>query len=1228
MKIKKKLTDLLQQRILILDGAMGTMIQRYKLLEEDYRGERFKDWKHSLKGNNDLLSITQPQIISAIHREYLAAGSDIIETNTFSSTTVAMADYHMEELVYELNYNSAKIAREACDEFTAKNPSKPRFVAGAIGPTNRTASLSPNVNDPGFRAITFEELRKAYKQQAEALLDGGADILLVETIFDTLNAKAALFAIDQIQEERDIDIPIMVSGTITDASGRTLSGQTAEAFLISISHLDLLSVGFNCALGAKQLTPYLETIANKTEYFTSVYPNAGLPNAFGQYDDTPEYMLEQVKEYVDKSLVNILGGCCGTTPAHIKAFADFVDSNAYKLRNPKQKSQENAKVKPLRLSGLEPLVITSESNFINVGERTNVAGSKKFLRLVKEEKYAEALDIAREQVEGGAQILDVNMDDGLLDGVNAMIKFLNLIASEPDIAKIPLMIDSSKWEILEAGLRVAQGKCVVNSVSLKEGEEKFIKEATIIRRYGAAMIVMAFDEIGQADNYQRRIEICKRSYDLLVNKVHFPPEDIIFDLNIFPVATGLEEHKRNALDFIEATRWVRQNLPFVSVSGGVSNVSFSFRGNDTVREAMHSVFLYHAIKAGMNMGIVNPSLLTVYDDIPKELLDLVEDVMLNRREDATERLLEYSENVKSVKKEKTEDLAWRNEDVQSRITHALVKGVDKYIIEDVEEARIQSPKPLDVIEINLMNGMGVVGDLFGSGKMFLPQVVKSARVMKKAVAYLQPFIEAEKDNTKPSAGKIVMATVKGDVHDIGKNIVSVVLGCNNYEIVDLGVMVPCEKIIQTAIDEKADAIGLSGLITPSLDEMIHVASELERKNIKLPLLIGGATTSKAHTAVKIDPAYSQTVVHVNDASRAVGVVSNLINKEKSSDYGLEMKKEYAAFRQQFLNRRSNKEYISLEYARENRYKIDFKKEDIVKPKHLGITIIEDQDLEKLLPFFDWSPFFRSWELHGKFPEILEDEKIGKQAQEVFKDAQAIVEDIIKNKRLKARAIFGLFSANSVNDDLYVKDEKGNKTAKFITLRQQYKKSDNSYLALADFVAPEESGLTDYMGCFCVSAGFGTEEMVAEYKNKLDDYNAILVQALADRFAEAFAEYLHHQVRTNYWGYAPAESLSNKEIIQESYQGVRPAPGYPACPDHLDKRTIWNLLQVEEKIGVQLTKGFAMWPAASVSGYYFAHPMSKYFGVGKIQNDQFQDYLKRREISEEEARKWLNANLAD
>lgn len=1226
MNTKKKISDLLEQRILILDGAMGTMIQRYKLTEDDYRGERFKDWKHSLKGNNDLLSLTQPHIIGAIHRAYLEAGSDIIETNTFSSTTVAMADYHMEEFVYELNYQSAKIAREACDEFTAKNPSKPRFVAGAIGPTNRTASLSPNINDPGFRAITFEDLRKAYKQQAEALIDGGADILLVETIFDTLNAKAALFAIDQIQEEKGIEIPIMVSVTITDASGRTLSGQTAEAFLISISHLDLLSVGFNCALGAKQLTPYLESIANKTSYYTSVYPNAGLPNAFGQYDDTPEFMLEQVKEYIDKGLVNILGGCCGTTPDHIKAFADYVAHTSYKLRNTHQ--QQTEQTKPLRLSGLEPLVITAVSNFINVGERTNVAGSKKFLRLIKEEKYAEALDIAREQVEGGAQILDVNMDDGLLDGVYAMRKFLNLIASEPDIAKIPMMIDSSKWEILETGLQVMQGKCVVNSISLKEGEEKFVHEATVIKRYGAAVIVMAFDETGQADNLSRRIEICKRSYNLLVNKVHFPAEDIIIDLNIFPVATGLEEHKRNALDFIEATQWVRQNLPYVSVSGGVSNVSFSFRGNDTVREAMHSVFLFHAIKAGMNMGIVNPSLLTVYDDIPKELLKLVEDVMLNRNEDATERLLQYSETIQSVKKEKVEDLAWRNQDVQSKITHALVKGIDKFIIEDVEAARLQASKPLDVIEINLMNGMGVVGDLFGSGKMFLPQVVKSARVMKKAVAYLQPFIEAEKDLAKPSAGKIVMATVKGDVHDIGKNIVSVVLGCNNYEIVDLGVMVPAEKIIQTAIDENADAIGLSGLITPSLDEMVHVASELERKQLKFPLLIGGATTSKAHTSVKIDPVYTQTVVHVNDASRAVGVVSNLLNKDKNAEYGLAIKKEYQDFRQQFLNRRSNKEYVSLEFARENRYKSEFRQEDIITPNKLGITIIEDQDLEKLLEFFDWSPFFRSWELHGKYPDILNDEKIGKQATEVFNDAQVIIRDIIQNKRLKARAIFGLFPANSVNDDLFVKDEKGNIIAKFITLRQQYKKSDNSYLALADFIAPENTGITDYMGCFCVSAGFGTEEMVAEYKNKLDDYNAILVQALADRFAEAFAEYLHHQIRTQYWGYAATEKLSNTEIIREAYRGIRPAPGYPACPDHLDKKTIWDLLQVEEKIGVKLTHGFAMWPAASVSGYYFAHPESKYFGVGKIQPDQFQEYIQRRGITEDEAKKWLNANLVD
>lgn len=883
--------------------------------------------------------------------------------------------------------------------------------------------------------------------------------------------------------------------------------------------------------------------------------------------------------------------------------------------------------KYLKLSGLEPLVVTPESNFINVGERTNVAGSKKFLRLINEEKYSEALDIARDQVEGGAQVLDVNMDDGLLDGKKAMVKFLNLIASEPDIAKIPIMIDSSKWEILEAGLQVVQGKCVVNSISLKEGEEKFLHEARIIKRYGAAVVVMAFDEVGQADNYERRLEICKRSYDLLVEKVNFPPEDIIFDLNIFPVATGMEEHRRNALDFIEAAAWVKQNLPYVNISGGVSNVSFSFRGNNAVREAMHSVFLYHAIKAGMNMGIVNPNMLEVYDDIPKELLELVEDVMLDRRDDATERLLDYSEKVKSVKKDKVEDLAWRHGDLQSRITHAMVRGIDKYIIEDVEEARLQSAKPLDVIEVNLMTGMGVVGDLFGSGKMFLPQVVKSARVMKKAVAYLQPFIEAEKDNSRPSAGKVLMATVKGDVHDIGKNIVSVVLGCNNYEIVDLGVMVPCEQIIQTAIDEKVDVIGLSGLITPSLDEMVHVASELERQNLDFPLLIGGATTSKAHTAVKIDPSYSRTVVHVNDASRAVGVVSSLINKEKSTSYGLEIKNEYEDFREKFLNRSDHKEYVPIEFARENRYTIDFKAEDIHQPNQLGITIIEDQDLTALLDYIDWSPFFRSWELHGKFPDILTDEVVGAQATELYNDMQKILKQVLENKSFKARAIFGLFPANSVGDDIFLKDEHGEDLATFITLRQQVKKSKGKpYHALADFVAPLESGLQDYVGCFCVSAGFGTEELAQKYRAENDDYSAIMVQALADRFAEAYAEFLHHEVRTKYWGYASDENLDNEQLIKEEYKGIRPAPGYPACPDHLEKKTIWKILEVEEEIGVILTEGLAMWPAASVSGYYFAHPESKYFGLGRIKDDQLEDYAQRKGISIETAKKWLNPKM--
>ena len=885
-------------------------------------------------------------------------------------------------------------------------------------------------------------------------------------------------------------------------------------------------------------------------------------------------------------------------------------------------------MKYLKLSGLEPLVITPESNFINVGERTNVAGSKKFLRLIKEEKYAEALDIARHQVEGGAQVLDVNMDDGLLDGKYAMVKFLNLIASEPDIARIPIMIDSSKWEILEAGLQVVQGKPVVNSISLKEGEANFIDQAKKIKRYGAAVIVMAFDEVGQADNYERRIEIAKRSYDILVNQIDFPPEDIIFDLNIFPVATGMDEHRRNAIDFIEATRWVRTNLPYVSVSGGVSNVSFSFRGNDAVREAMHSVFLYHAIKAGMNMGIVNPTMLEVYDEIPKDLLELIEDVMLDRRDDATERLLDFSERVKSVRKEKTEDLAWREQPLQDRITHALVKGIDRFIEEDIEEARQQAKRPLDVIEGNLMTGMGVVGDLFGSGKMFLPQVVKSARVMKRAVAYLQPYIEAEKDTGRPAAGKVLMATVKGDVHDIGKNIVSVVLGCNNYEIIDLGVMVPAEKIIQTAIDEKVDIIGLSGLITPSLDEMVHVASELERKNLDFPLLIGGATTSKAHTAVKIDPSYSNAVVHVNDASRAVNVVSSLLNKEKSNVYTLDLKTEYEDFREKFLNRGEHKEYVTLEFARENKYKIDFKSEDIVKPAKLGITIIEDQPLEELLDYIDWSPFFRSWDLHGRYPDILKDEVVGVQATELFHDAQKILKKLIENKSLTAKAIFGLFPANAVEDDIFLQNAQGEDIGKFITLRQQAKKSEGKeYLALADFIAPRETGIQDYVGCFCVTAGFGADEAAAKYNEENDDYNSIMVKALADRFAEAYAEFLHYKIRKEYWGYASDENLNNEQMIKEEYKGTRPAPGYPACPDHLEKNMIWNVLKVEENIGVKLTESLAMWPAASVSGYYFAHPMSKYFGLGKIKEDQLRDYTERKGVDYDLAKKWLSPNLA-
>lgn len=1208
---------------------MGTMIQEYKFTEEDYRGSRFATYEYPLQGNNDLLTLTQPEAIQTIHEKYLAAGADIIETNTFSCTTIAMADYYMEDLVYELNYEATRIALKAAEKYTLLDPSKPRYVAGSIGPTNRTASLSPDVNNPGYRAVSFEDLRIAYRQQVEALLDAGVDILLVETVFDTLNAKAALYAIDEVKAERNIATPVMVSGTITDASGRTLSGQTAEAFLISIAHSDLLSVGFNCALGAKALLPHLEVLAKKAPFGVSAHPNAGLPNAFGGYDESAAEMAAQIQEYVDLGLVNIVGGCCGTRPSHIEAIAAIAAK-----ASPRKIIQK--KLGPMQLSGLEPLILTPDLNFVNVGERTNVAGSKMFLRLIKEELYDQALAVAREQVENGAQIIDINMDDGLIDGEEAMVNFLNLVVAEPDISRVPIMIDSSKWPIIEAGLRVVQGKCVVNSISLKEGEAAFLAQALKIKNYGAAVIIMAFDEVGQADNYHRRIEIAKRSYDLLVSQIDFPAQDIIFDLNIFPVATGMDEHKLNAIDFIKATKWVRENLPGVSVSGGVSNVSFSFRGNNPVREAMHSVFLYHAVKAGMNMGIVNPAMLEVYSDIPKDLLAHVEDVILNRREDATERLLDFAEGFVGAKKESKVDLSWREEPLQNRITRALVKGLDAYIIEDVEAARNSVSAPIQVIEGHLMTGMNVVGDLFGSGKMFLPQVVKSARVMKKAVAYLLPYIEEAKKlqvdydaTASQSAGKILMATVKGDVHDIGKNIVSVVLACNNYEIIDLGVMVPPDKIIAAAKEHQVDAIGLSGLITPSLDEMVFLAEAMQREGFTMPLLIGGATTSKAHTAVKIAPQYGQTVVHVNDASRAVTVVGDLLQPDTSAAYKTKLKEDYDQFRTQFLNRSKTKEYVSLAVARENALQLDFKNTLPKAPNTMGIQVIEKQDLRALVPFIDWTPFFRSWELHGRFPDILTDAVVGEQASTLFEEAQAMLEKIISEERFTAKAVFGLFPAErSGSDDISIQKD-ANTSYVFRTLRQQIKKKEGvAHRALSDYIAPPSEGVHDHMGAFCVTAGFGSEEMALTYQAALDDYNSIMVKALADRLAEAFAEYLHLEVRKEHWGYVAQESLDPNALIAEEYKGIRPAPGYPACPDHLEKTTLWELLEVEEKIGVSLTESLAMWPAASVSGYYFAHPEAKYFGVGKITQDQLEDFASRKDIPLATAKKWLAPNLAD
>lgn len=1219
----EQLRSLLQKRILLLDGAMGTMIQRHKFGEQDFRGERFKDWPRDLQGNNDLLVLTQPDVIRDIHRAYLEAGSDIIETNTFTSTSIAQADYGMESLAYELNFEAARLAKEAATEYTKKTPNHPRFVAGAIGPTNKALSLSPDVNDPGYRAISWDEVVASYYEQISGLAEGGADILLVETIFDTLNCKAAIFAIEEYRRASGKELPVMLSGTIVDMSGRTLSGQTTEAFLISVSHCkNLLSVGLNCALGSAQMRPFIEELAEKAPFYTSLYPNAGLPNSFGGYDETARQMAEVLKDYADAGFMNIVGGCCGTTPDHIRAMCEAIE-NLEPRHLPEAKTY-------MRLSGLEPLVLREDSNFLNVGERTNVTGSKKFARLIISGNYEEALSVAREQVDGGAQVLDINVDEGMLDSEEVMHKFLNLMAAEPDIAKLPFMVDSSKWTVIEAGLKCLQGKSVVNSISMKEGEAAFKEQARKVLQYGAAVIVMAFDKKGQADTYERRIEICERAYRILVDEVGFPPQDIIFDPNIFPVATGMEEHRLNALDFFNATRWIKENLPFAKVSGGVSNVSFSFRGNDTVREAIHAAFLYHAVKAGMDMGIVNAGQLEVYEEIPKELLELVEDVLLNRRDDATERLVEYSETIKQKGKAAVKVDEWRSEPVEERLKHALVKGIVDYIEEDTEEARQKYPRPLDVIEGPLMAGMNVVGDLFGAGKMFLPQVVKSARVMKKSVAILTPYIEAEKakNEAKGPAGKVLLATVKGDVHDIGKNIVSVVLGCNNFEVVDLGVMVPADKILQTAIDEKVDVIGLSGLITPSLDEMVHVAREMERREMKMPLLIGGATTSKTHTAVRIAPNYKQPTVHVLDASRSVPVVQSLISKENRGKFIEEVKEEYIRVRDEHSRRKETKEILSIEDARANRFVGE--PYEIKRPNKLGITVFEDFPLDKIRPYIDWTPFFQAWELRGRYPKIFEDEIVGVEAKKLFDDAQKILDEIIAGKLLKAQAVVGLFPANAIEGDsveIYTDEYRLDVATKFHMLRQQSAKAKGvPNLALSDFVLGKTAG-NDYMGGFAVTAGLGIEAILERYHKEHDDYSSIIVKALADRMAEALAELMHEKVRKELWGYAADEKLSNEDLIREKYTGIRPAPGYPACPEHTEKRTLFELLNVEENTGIRLTESCAMYPAAAVSGFYFAHPQSKYFPVGKIEKDQVEDYAARKGMSVEEAERWLSPILA-
>lgn len=1243
------LAELLQSRIMVLDGAMGTAIQRDRPDEAGYRGERFADWPSDVQGNNDLLTLTQPEIIAGIHREYLEAGADIIETNTFNAQEISLGDYGMEELSYELNFESARLARAECDAMTERTPDKPRYVAGALGPTTRTASISPDVNDPGARNVTYDQLVEAYKTAAKGLLDGGADVIFIETIFDTLNAKAAIFAVETIFEEYDRRWPVIISGTITDASGRTLSGQVTEAFWHSVRHVNPLLVGLNCALGAKEMRPYIAEISRIADTFISCYPNAGLPNAFGEYDEAPHETAAIIEEFADSGFVNLVGGCCGTTPAHIAAIAQAVEGKTPRV--PVEASPA------LRLSGLEPVTVVEDSLFVNVGERTNITGSARFRNLIKAGDYTAALAVARQQVEAGAQVIDINMDEGMIDGVAAMDRFTKLVATEPDICRVPTMIDSSKWEVIEAGLKCVQGKSIVNSISMKEGEEKFVREARLCRKYGAAVVVMAFDEEGQADNLERRKQICQRAYDILVNDVGFPPEDIIFDPNVFAVATGIEEHANYGVDFIEATRWIKQNLPGALVSGGVSNVSFSFRGNNPVREAIHAVFLYHAIAAGMDMGIVNAGALEVYDEVPELLRDRIEDVILNRRPDSTERLLEIAADFAgdgSVKEVATEE--WRSLPVGERITHALVKGIDEFAESDTEELRKliseRGGRPIEVIEGPLMDGMNVVGDLFGEGKMFLPQVVKSARVMKKAVAYLIPFIEAEKQpgDAERSNGKVVMATVKGDVHDIGKNIVGVVLQCNNYDVVDLGVMVPAQKILDTAKEEGADVIGLSGLITPSLDEMVNFAAEMERQGFDIPLMIGGATTSRAHTAVKVAQKYHGPVIWVKDASRSVPVVAALLSDEQRPKLLADTAADYESLRERHAARQDTRSLLPIGAAREKATPIDWSDYTPPRPRMLTqqahdthtddhrqsggarqyVKTFTDYSLEELRKYIDWQPFFSSWEMKGRYPDILNNPATGETARKLYDDAQDMLDRIIEEKWVRANGVFGLFPANQIDgDDIEVYTDESRSEVKTVLhqLRQQTEGREGSARkSLADFVAPKETGKRDYVGAFAVTAGHGITDKIMAFKKDLDDYSAILLESLADRLAEAFAERMHERVRKEFWAHAPNEALSNVELIKEKYVGIRPAPGYPACPEHTEKQTIWELLDVEVNTGIELTESMAMWPGAAVSGLYFSHPESQYFVLGRIGRDQVEDYAARKGWSVDEAEKWLSPNL--